>query len=79
MKIIAVVPGKLRPYYIKSKEKETTTYIRINGTSRPADATKLKELELEGQNLSYDSMQAMRKADIVQKAESYEKYKFIKL
>ena len=32
-------------------------FIRINGTSRPADARKLKELELEGQNISYDSLQ----------------------
>lgn len=55
--VIDVVPGKFRPYYIASKGKETTAYIRINGTSRPADARKLKELELEGQNLSYDSMQ----------------------
>ena len=55
--VIEVMPGKFRPYYIASKGKETTAYIRINGTSRPADARKLKELELEGQNLSYDSMQ----------------------
>ena len=66
--IIDVVPGKFRPYYIKSKGKETTTYVRINGTSRPADATKLKELELEGQNLSYDSMQDIGKEYDEQKA-----------
>lgn len=53
---IDVVPGKFRPYFIASKGKETTSYIRINGTSRPADARRLKELELEGQNLSYDKM-----------------------
>ena len=53
---VEVVPGKFRPYYIASKGKEITAYIRINGTSRPADARKLKELELEGQNLSYDKM-----------------------
>ena len=53
---VKVVPGKFRPYYIAHKGKETTSYIRINGTSRPADARKLKELELEGQNLSYDKM-----------------------
>lgn len=53
---VEVVPGKFRPYYIASKGKETTAYIRINGTSRPADARKLKELEIEGQNLSYDKM-----------------------
>ena len=55
--VIDVVPGKFRPYYIASKGKETTAYIRINGTSRPADAKKLQELELEGQNISYDSLQ----------------------
>ena len=54
---IDVPPGKFRPYYLASKGKETTAYIRINGTSRPADARKLKELELEGQSISYDSMQ----------------------
>ncbi len=46
--VIDVAPGKFRPYYLASKNKETTSYIRINGTSRPADAKKLKELELEG-------------------------------
>ncbi len=54
---IEVPAGKFRPYYIKSKGKEATAYIRINGTSRPSDPRKLKELELEGQNISYDSMQ----------------------
>lgn len=53
---VEIVPGKFRPYYLAGKGKETTSYIRINGTSRPADARKLKELEIEGQNLSYDKM-----------------------
>lgn len=55
--VIDVAPGKFRPYYLASKDKETTCYIRINGTSRPADARKLQELELEGQGISYDSLQ----------------------
>ncbi len=55
--VIDIAPGKFRPYYIANKGKETTTYIRINGTSRPADARKLQELELEGQKISYDSLQ----------------------
>lgn len=59
--VIDVVPGKFRPYYIASKGKNTTTYVRINGTSRPADARKLQELELEGQNISYDSLQEIGK------------------
>lgn len=54
---IDVALGKFRPYYIANKGKETTAYIRINGTSRPADARKLQELELEGQGISYDSLQ----------------------
>ena len=55
--VIDVAPGKFRPYYLANKDKETTSYIRINGTSRPADARKLQELELEGQGISYDSLQ----------------------
>lgn len=54
---VDVAPGKFRPYYLIAKGKETTTFIRINGTSRPADIRKLKELELEGKSISYDSMQ----------------------
>ncbi len=55
--VIDVAPGKFRPYYLANKGKETTSYIRINGTSRPADARKLQELELEGKGISYDSLQ----------------------
>lgn len=55
--VIDVVPGKFRPYYLASKGKETSAYIRINGTSRLADVRKLRELELEGQNISYDTLQ----------------------
>ncbi len=55
--MIDVVPGKFRPYYLASKGKEISAYIRINGTSRPADVRKLQELELEGQNISYDTLQ----------------------
>lgn len=57
MLVIDIAPGKFRPYYIAAKGKEASSYIRINGTSRPADERKLQELELEGQNISYDSMQ----------------------
>lgn len=55
--VVEVFPGKHRPYYLANKTKEDTSYIRVNGTSRPADAVTLKELELEGANLAYDSMQ----------------------
>ncbi len=55
--VIDVAPGKFRPYYLGKKGKENSSYIRINGTSRPADERKLRELELEGQNISYDTLQ----------------------
>ena len=55
--VVEVFPGKHRPYYLANKTKEDTSYVRVNGTSRPADSITLKELELEGSNLAYDSLQ----------------------
>ena len=55
--VVEVFPGKHRPYYLANKTKEDTSYVRVNGTSRPADSVTLKELELEGSNLAYDSLQ----------------------
>lgn len=54
--VVEVFPGRMRPYYLKSFGKEQGSYIRINDTSRPADDRKLKELELEGQKISYDTL-----------------------
>lgn len=55
--VIDVPSGRYRPYYIKNQGKETSSYIRINGTSWLADIRMLQELELEGQHRYYDSMQ----------------------
>ncbi len=55
--VIDVAPGRFRPYYLKSMGKEASAYIRINGTSRVADARRLQELELEGQRIYYDTLQ----------------------
>ena len=54
--VITVAPGPNRPYYLKSKGKESGTYIRIAGTSRPADHEKIKELEMEGAHISWDEL-----------------------
>ena len=53
---VEVFPGRFRPYYIAAKGKDKSTYIRVNGTSRPADERKIRELELEGQRIPYDMM-----------------------
>lgn len=54
--VIDVFPGKQRPYYLKNKGREKGTYIRINGTSRQADELKIRELLIEGENRSYDTI-----------------------
>ena len=53
---VEVFHGRYCPYYLSSVGKEKSSYIRVNGTSRPADARRLRELELEGMQISYDTM-----------------------
>ncbi len=52
--VVEIVPGRMRPYYIKSQGMVGGTYVRSAGTSRPASDHMLKELILEGQNRYYD-------------------------
>ena len=54
--VVEIYPGANRPYYFKSFGKASGTYIRVAGTSRPADQVKIKELEMEGANLSWDEL-----------------------
>ncbi len=54
--IVSVEAGKNRPYYLKSKGKETGTYIRVAGTSRQAFPEKIRELEMEGARISWDEL-----------------------
>ncbi len=54
--IIEIYPGSNRPYYIRSQGRDKGTYIRFEGTTRLADPLRIKELELQGSNLSYDEM-----------------------
>lgn len=52
--VVEIAPSVQRPYYIKSLGKEKGVYIRVAGTTRPADETRLKELMFEGSNKSFD-------------------------
>ena len=54
--IVTIYPGMNRPYYLKKQWKQQGTYIRLGGTSRPADSTKIRELEIEGNNMSWDEL-----------------------
>ena len=67
--VIEIYPGASRPYYIKSLGKETGTYIRVSGTSRPADEAILKDLELQGTHHSFDEMVCIGQKYDAEKAE----------
>ena len=54
--VVTVSPGTQRPYYLKSKGKEAGTYVRVGGTTRPAHPETIKDLELEGANISWDAL-----------------------
>ncbi len=54
--VIEIYPGANRPYYLKAAGKENGTYVRVAGTSRLADASKVRELEMEGANVSWDEL-----------------------
>lgn len=53
--VVEILPGAMRPYYIKSKGITEGTYVRTSRTTRLAEGYMLKELILEGQNRYYDS------------------------
>ena len=54
--MVSVLPGANRPYYLKSRGKENGTFIRVAGTSRPAHAERIKELEMEGSKIYWDEL-----------------------
>ena len=54
--IVSVESEHHRPYYLKSKGKNKGTYVRVGGTTRPASLDKIKELEMEGEKISWDEL-----------------------
>ena len=61
---VTIQAGGQRPYYITAKGKENGTYIRVSGTTRPADPFVLKELEFEGSNRCFDQTYAAPNAAV---------------
>lgn len=57
--VIEIEAGENRPYYIKAEGRDRGTYIRVGATSRPADSMQIKELEIEGKNLSWDKLRCV--------------------
>lgn len=54
--VVDIDEGVQKPYYIKSEGIDNGTYIRVAGTSRPADEYMIQELRLEGSRCSFDEM-----------------------
>ncbi len=62
------------PYFLKNKGMERGAYLRIGSTTRSASNEMIKSLQLEGENISYDSQNDYRftQEDIdLSKAETY--------
>ena len=53
--VVEILPGMMRPYYIRPKGMVNGTFTRVAGTSRLVSREMLKELILEGQNRFFDS------------------------
>ncbi len=64
--VVNIMPGSQRPYYLTAKGKEDGTYIRVSGTTRPADSFVLKELEFEGVNRCFDQTYASPEASVTE-------------
>ena len=56
--VVDIQPGRQRPYYLKSKGITEGVYVRVSGTSRPADRTYIEELMLEDSHRYYDQLPA---------------------
>lgn len=52
--VVEISGGRQRPYYIKTLGKEAGVYVRVAGTTRPADEYMIKELMFEGSNRYFD-------------------------
>lgn len=53
---VLVEEGRQKPYYLRSAGLEAGCFVRVGSSTRPVDNIKLKELILEGENRSMDSL-----------------------
>lgn len=54
--VVEVPASSQTPYYIRSEGVEKGVYVRVGATTRVASAEKVKELQLKGQNVTFDSV-----------------------
>ena len=65
--VVEVLSGEDCPYFIKSEGLEKGTYIRVSGTSMPADLLTIKMLQMRGRGYSFDKL-ACNSIDIDQES-----------
>ncbi len=56
---LEIFPNSHTPVFIKAKGKENGTFVRVGATSRVADFYSLRELELSGNRMSFDSLKCV--------------------
>ena len=52
--IVDIEAGRQRPYYLAAEGLQHGVYVRVAGTTRPADESMVKELLFEGNNRFFD-------------------------
>lgn len=57
--VVEISEGKQRPYYIKALGRDRGVYIRVAGTTRPADEYMVKELMFEGSSRHFDQTRCL--------------------
>jgi predicted HTH transcriptional regulator len=55
---VSVLPGNLKPYFLKGQDKFSGTYVRTGSTNQLADATVIAELDRIADNISYETTPA---------------------
>lgn len=67
--IVEIIPGMERPYYLKSEGMDKGTYIRVAGTSRPAEDYQIREMISESSPIGFDKSVCPNKIVTVEEAQ----------
>ena len=54
--IVDIPKSRQTPYYLKAEGMEKGVYVRVGATTRTASMEKVRELQLHGQNITYDAV-----------------------
>lgn len=54
--VLSIPPASHCPYYIRKEGVQKGTYVRVGATTRRAEPEKIRELEMYGEQVTYDSV-----------------------